>query len=1091
MAVKYKKITSFTLTLLLLVATLTGLLTACSLPSIMDSDLVINEVVTSNTNSLSVPGLGSPDWVEIYNGSDNDINMKGYILRNSSKPSTYYIFPDIVIQAGEYFVVYACSKPKDDDIKIFCTGYNLPKDGVGLVLYDSNLKALDEIEVPALETDISWSRTDKGFKYCMTPTPRHENSGTMLDSLDELAIEVVNPNPPSGLRLNEATADWVEIYNGSQDAVNLSSYCLSDNASNLAKWRFPDVELLPDEYLVVGLNNEIGDVTASFGISSADEAVYFSAESYLIGSLNINNLSDNISMGLDASGQIAYFSDVTPGEMNSDVCFYSLKTSPMTDTSPVRISEVLLRNAYSLVDEYGDRSPWVELHNYSDKSMDLSYFYLSDNPANLTKWRLPKQQLEPGEFLVIFLSGQDAELHTDFRVSAEESLILTDVLSNHSQKIDIPKESRLDNISYGEQDGNWLYFGHPTPNAGNTSHGSLNISSVEHLDRTGIWINEVSAAATPRANARGLDGRNWIELYNGGDREVNLAGWHLGKNLEEPFKCELSGTIAPQSYKVFYASNKKDSAAGTLPMNVSMKGDELVLSNASGGIVDVFRTGALRYGLTSGRVQDDYTGDRYFFTSPTPLAANSNPISTHASAPVFSHTGGFYMEGFALEITGENIYYTTDGSTPDLSSTPYTGPIAISDTTVVSAISMEADKVTSDPMVATYLFEQPHTLPVVCVSANPPDFAAVYAQSNKFDPIVERACYVEYYEPSGKLGTSFPAGIRVAGAGTRKYMQQKSLNIYLRAGYGQSSVVYPFFEDYPITEFESLSLRNGGQDNDDSTSTFMTDAYCSMLAKDFNSDYAETRYAVLYVNGEYRGVYELKENSNEDMFAARHGVDVDDINVIRRNSTPLHGNNTQFLWAQEYARYNDLNDPSKYEEFSRRVDVDAFIDHIFLQAYIGNADTFNQKYWATEDDSVKIRPIFFDLDFGYFNYNIIFHYFSGAGVPSANGSLTNMWIPTGLKKSDVWRERLYERWAKHLTVTLNDRLELFDDLYDQLEPEMQRHCDRWNIYSYQTWKSNAASLRNVIEGRNDVFKRNMQNYFGLSDAKMAELFNAL
>ena len=144
---------------------------------------------------------------------------------------------------------------------------------------------------------------------------------------------------------------------------------------------------------------------------------------------------------------------------------------------------------------------------------------------------------------------------------------------------------------------------------------------------------------------------------------------------------------------------------------------------------------------------------------------------------------------------------------------------------------MEVDKVPSDPVVTTFLFEQPHTIPVVCVSANPSDFAAVYAQSNKFDPIVERACYIEYYEPNGKLGTSFPAGIRVAGAGTRRYMRQKSLNIYLRAGYGQSSVIYPFFEDYPITEFESLTLRNGGQDNDDSTSTFMTDAYCSMLAK--------------------------------------------------------------------------------------------------------------------------------------------------------------------------------------------------------------------------------------------------------------------
>ena len=86
MRVKFKKGTSLTLSVILIAAMLTGLLAACSVSDIIESDLVINEVVTSNTNSLSVPGLGSPDWVEIYNRSKNDINLNGYILRNSSKP---------------------------------------------------------------------------------------------------------------------------------------------------------------------------------------------------------------------------------------------------------------------------------------------------------------------------------------------------------------------------------------------------------------------------------------------------------------------------------------------------------------------------------------------------------------------------------------------------------------------------------------------------------------------------------------------------------------------------------------------------------------------------------------------------------------------------------------------------------------------------------------------------------------------------------------------------------------------------------------------------------------------------------------------
>ena len=74
----------------------------------------------------------------------------------------------------------------------------------------------------------------------------------------------------------------------------------------------------------------------------------------------------------------------------------------MTETDPVRISEC----RHIPVDEYGDRSPG-ELHNYSDRSIDLKYYYLSDNLNNLDKWRLPIGGWRR-EYLVIFLSGQDA-----------------------------------------------------------------------------------------------------------------------------------------------------------------------------------------------------------------------------------------------------------------------------------------------------------------------------------------------------------------------------------------------------------------------------------------------------------------------------------------------------------------------------------------------------------------------------------------------------------------------------------------------------------------------------------------------------------
>ena len=125
------KTTSFALILLMLAAALTGFLAACSPTGREGGGLVINEVVTSNTNSCRCLSWFS-DWIEIYNNSDNDIDLSGYVLRNSNKPSTFHIFPSIVVKAGEYVVIYACNKPRDESLWGYCTGFNLPKAGGAL-----------------------------------------------------------------------------------------------------------------------------------------------------------------------------------------------------------------------------------------------------------------------------------------------------------------------------------------------------------------------------------------------------------------------------------------------------------------------------------------------------------------------------------------------------------------------------------------------------------------------------------------------------------------------------------------------------------------------------------------------------------------------------------------------------------------------------------------------------------------------------------------------------------------------------------------------------------------------------------------------
>ena len=613
---------------------------------------------------------------------------------------------------------------------------------------------------------------------------------------------------------------------------------------------------------------------------------------------------------------------------------------------------------------------------------------------------------------------------------------------------------------------------------------SATIAAVQAIDQHGVYISEVSASFAPRS-----DGKDWIELYNGGGEAVSLEGWHLGTDIDAPDACPLSGTIEPGGYRVFYASNnvaKQD--AQTLGLGIAQSGEQIVLSNGYGEVADLFETGALKLGYTSGRVEGG-KGERAFFDTPTLGEKNASPVDRQLNAPEFSLPGGYYAGQQALAITAEegcSIYYTLDGSTPTAQSAPYTQPLALTETTVVKAIAAKDGYIVSDPAVATYLFVEPHVIPVVSLTMDEADFRAICASTTK-ENIVERACNVEYYENDGTLGTSFPAGIRISGNSTRNY-PQKSFSLYLRSGYGKSSVVYPFFENYELTQYNTLLLRNAGQNI---SYARMMDAYASALFSDMRMDSAKSKFVVVYVNGRYYGILDLKENLNEDGLAYKNDVDVQEVTVIRRNIHALSGSNAQVKQVYDYAKSWNMADDVQYEKFCEFVDADAWIDYIIARSYTGDYDIFNQKLWNTSSYSVKWRPIFYDCDFAFAGLSActLDKYFTYDGVPSQDGSFTNMYIPTALKKNSGWRDAFVKRYAEVMVDLPARSLALFDEMYGQLSAEMERHIARWGKpSSYEQWNRYAQNLRYILEKRPQVVINQVERVFQVPQEQMRELF---
>lgn len=326
----------------------------------------------------------------------------------------------------------------------------------------------------------------------------------------------------------------------------------------------------------------------------------------------------------------------------------------------------------------------------------------------------------------------------------------------------------------------------------------------------------------------------------------------------------------------------------------------MILSDADGNVIDVFETGALRAGTTSGRVVGSGApGARLFCFCNKGKSNDAAVRSAYAAEPVFSETALYHDAAFPLVLTsateGAEIRYTLDGSAPGPDSTLYTSPINISSNAVVRAAAYCDGLLQSDSVVMTYLFEQPHTVPVICISISPSAFSEVYAATIKKER-VERQGVFSFYE-DGALGVSFPCGFRASGASTLT-AAQKSLAVLLRSGYGVAETNYPFFANSDVSAYRSLVLRNSGQDR---TAARIRDSFFMKAVKGLNIEQVETRLTVVYVNGKYWGIYDLNENQNEDYLASHYGVDPDAVDVIRRNFTALEGTKYDFLRVREYA----------------------------------------------------------------------------------------------------------------------------------------------------------------------------------------------
>ncbi len=1065
--------------------------------------LYINEVMSSNSHTLVDEALGTPDWIELYNASASTINLENYGLSDNLKEPHKWTFPAVSIGPGEYMLVYACKQDAP-----MCAGFGLSKSGESLYLTDAYYNMLQMLDIPALETDISYARDASGvFGYCAAPTPGAKNGEDIVSSMGEIQYagsdslriaEVLPNNTASVLSEDGAYYSYAKLKNTASSPITLASFFLSDDRSDPMKWQLPDQTVAPGAFALIflsGKDKSGGELHAPFRLGREDEGLYLSDMH--------GSICDSMHWSLDIQDDIAVVANDTytafPAPMgeNDARSFTDTAFHPADASEPVRLNEVLVRNKYSIVNEDGERTAWAELYNASGETVSLKGYYLSDNAEKPLKWAFPENaQINAGAYLLVYLDGKnrtEEPLHSDFSLSLKDgALLLTNKNGLGVQRFDLDP-ALGDNVSVGLEEGGQLaYFATPTPGALNSTHAFESMGTVSVTNMKNVYISEV-CAVTPAKSGKS----DWIEFHNASGHAVNLKGWHLSDDPDAPERFTFPDfSIEAGAYKTVKATTNSTIKEGvTAPFGISASGETLFLYDDKGEIRDIFHTGALRSGISAGRNKDD--SSRVFFTSATPGEENGESVAqSYVLPPVFSEGGLYHKDAFTLELSSPTpdatIYYTTDGSKPTAESPVYTQPLQLSSNAIIKAKAVKEGMLDSDMRVATYVFGNAHTLPVVCLSTDSASFDQVYSVIDRWEK-VEREAYFEYYETDGKLGIAFPCGIRVNGASTL-LARQKSLSIFLRGGYGMAETAYPFFPGNSVSIYHSLCVRNSGQDRDKAR---IRDSLFAKAVKGMNIETVETKPVIVYINAQYWGIYDLNENQNENFMATHYGVDPNAVDIIRRNETRLAGEKADMKRVRDYAVATDLSDDAKFAKFSEWVDVAYFTDYVIAQSFFANGDMFNQKYWRSQDYSVKWRPVFYDLDLGFSasnpSRNILPNYFKPEGVPSQDLSITNMDIFCGLRKNPGWCDQFCARYVYVVEnyLTAERLTKLLDEYAAQLEPEMERHIKKWgDPSSVSAWKKNVANLRQCLAERHDYALKNLKSEFNVSDAQMKAYLEA-
>lgn len=597
---------------------------------------------------------------------------------------------------------------------------------------------------------------------------------------------------------------------------------------------------------------------------------------------------------------------------------------------------------------------------------------------------------------------------------------------------------------------------------------------------------------------------SWVELYNAGSESVNLSDYALSVSPKEKKAYKLpSRTVSPGQYVVVYCDNEEKDLHASFRLESGKDGELYLWKN--GTIIEQY-TGMKKMpapNVAYGRETDGADTWGYQLT-PTPGRSNCGKTSNEILGdPVFSKAGHVAKTSFSLELTlpddapaGTQIRYTLDGTEPNANSTLYTGALAINNTKTVRAALFKDGAITPRSVTNSYIFlGRDMTLPVVSLVTDRnyfySDNLGIYNEKNNGENARNdwrRPVNMEVFrQPEQESVVNQLCETRVKGGASRG-AALKSLVMYANKRFGTKRFVHEFFKDDApeLTEWKSIELRNAGNDFD---YLYLRDALIQRnMGRRADLDWQPWQPAIVMINGEYKGILNIRPRSNEDyVYTFYDGLE--DVTVVENWWELKEGEQSQL---DAFKAFYEAHGHT-YEEFDAVMDVSEFCNLMIVESFHNNVDFpgNNIEMWRPIADGGRWRWIVKDTDFGMGLYDRPFNYKYLDWLYDPNFDQNNNWankyehtrLFRRLKDIDRFKNMFIDRCAVYMGDFLNGTVLAsdLDEMTAVIRSEYKHHRKLFNEW-WPNYDEEVTKAKNWARNRTTFFYNHLAERLKLGKA---------